>query len=463
MMVKRISRFLIITSVILLFIPLTAQRAFAQSFEKTNIEDTIEDLSLLMENSFELDENVKNVWLDYVELLNKAEFQDYTKEDASNTGSSYEQIKEFFSPDASEETLEFGEYEKEYVYSYESENLEELSIHLYFYNGGIYAAAIISNEFDVSSDQILDLDTVNDIIAPGWPKMDTLIEAKPTVMGIINMVKDDQLGSIIAYPSGSGVEDVMLEFTTYEADMPTSSVYFTHENYNGINEGELQPISDQFLYYATLDFIPQQSLRELVTRNTTENQGYLIASEQLTYLIDSFVMRGLVDNIPGTPMEEVKADYNVDVEAVELEGLESPLTGLAYRFSDPNNANIIGVLTMYFYEDQLAFISIEDVTSGWKDATVNFDFSKGISEADIRVGESLTYLTQMAVQVPAIGVMIKDSSAHQVAVIPVKDSDNEVFFVDISDYKIENSTVVEITEDTGELSDELFDYIFSQY
>lgn len=293
--------------------------------------------------------------------------------------------------------------------------------------------------------------------------MDTLIEAKPTVMGMINMVKDDQLGSIIAYPSGSGVDDVMLEFTSYEADMPTSSVYFTHDNYLGINEGELQPISDQFLYYATLDFIPQQSLRELVTRNTTLNQGYLIASEQLTYLIDSFVMRGLVDNIPGSTMEEVKADYKPDAEEVELEGLESPLTGLAYQFPDSNNANNIGVLTMYFYEDQLAFISIEDVTSGWKDATVNYDYSKGIAEADIRVGETLTYLTQMDMQVPAIGVMIKDSSAHQVAVIPVKESNNEVFFVDISDYKIENSTVVEITEETGELSDDLFDHIFGQY
>lgn len=133
--VKRVSKILIITSVILLFIPLTTQGIFAQAFEKTTIADTIEDLTGLMENSFDLDDNVKNVWLDYVELLNKAEFQDYTKEDASNTGSSYEEIKEFYSPDASEIELVFGEYEKEYIYSYESENLEELSIHLYFYRG----------------------------------------------------------------------------------------------------------------------------------------------------------------------------------------------------------------------------------------------------------------------------------------------------------------------------------------
>ncbi|XJS11664.1 hypothetical protein ACF3NG_05545 [Aerococcaceae bacterium WGS1372] len=460
---KSTRKMLLIATLVFLIIPLTAHCTIAQSFEKIEIEETIKDLSILMENSFEFDDKVKDVWLDYVELLNKAEFQDYTKEDALNTGSSYEDIKEFFSPDAEESILEFRDYEQEFIYQYETDNLEELSIHLYFYNGGIYASSIITNLVAVSADQLLDLETVNKIIAPGWPKMDTLIEENPTVVGIINMVKDDQLGSIIAYPSGNSLDESMLEFTSYEGDMPTSTIYFTHENYIGINDGSLQPMPAQFLYYATLDFIPQKSLRELVNRNTTQNQGYRIASEQLTYLLDSFVVRGLVDNVPGSSIEEVKSDYDVDVEAIELEGLESPLTGLAYQFPDPNNANNLGVLTLYFYDNQLAFLSIEEVRSGWRSASVNYDYSKGIQESDIHKGETLTYLTQMNIQVPAIGIMVKDASAHQVAVIPVKDSEKEVFFVDISDYKIENSTVFEITEDTGELSDDLFDYIFNQY
>lgn len=460
---KTLSKLWMLTSVFILLIPLSVNRIDAQSFEKTAVEDTIEDLSVMMENSFELDDKVKDVWLDYVELLNNVEFQDYTKDNALDTGTSYEEISEIFTPDAEESMLEFGDYEQEYIYTYESENLDELSIHLYFYNGGIYAAAIITNLADVSDDHLLDLETVNEIIAPGWPKMEMLIEAEPTVFGIINMVKDDQLGSIIAYPSGDSADEAMLEFTSYEADMPTSSVYFTNENYKGLNDGTLRPISDQFLYYATLDFIPQDSLRELVTRNTTQNQGYRLASEQLNVILDQFVVRGLLDNIPGASMEEVMDGYMVDAERVELEGLESPITGLAYRFADPNNANNLGILTLYFYENQLAFLSIEEVSSGWRAANIDFDYSRGMADSDIHVGETLTYLTQMDIQVPAIAVMIKDTSAHQVAVIPVKDSENEIIFVDISDYKIENSTIVEITEDTGELSDDLFEHIFDQY
>lgn len=462
-MMKKLRNLLFLASVFILFVPLSISRVTAQSFEKVPIADTIEQLSRMMESSFDLDANVKDVWLDYVEILTTAEFQDYTKENAMETGSTYDEVKAFYTPDAEEERIDIGDNEYEYVYNYETTDVDDLSIHLYFYNERLYATAIISNQVNVSNRQLVDLDTVDEVIAAGWPTMDVLEDADPVIFGMINMIKDDQLGSIIAYPSGDSLDQAMLEFMTYEANMPTRSVYFTPENYVAINDGTLQPIADQLSYYATSYFIPHKSLRELVNLNTASNIGYRIASEELAYLLDSFTVRGLVDNVPGDTQEYVLEYFDTDGEMVELTDLEDPVTGVAYTYKDPNNANNLGILTIYFFDNQLAFASIENVVSGWRSASITYDSAKGVAESDIRVGDTLTYLTQMPIEVPAIGVMVRDNLPHQVAVIPVKDSENEVLFVDISNYTIEQVNTFEITEDTGELSDDLFNYIFDQY
>lgn len=433
----------------------------AQS-SRTSTEDVISQLSNLMDNTYELDPAVESAWEDYQELLTTAEYQDYVKENPTESGSTYEEITEFFTPDAQESKIEYDEYEIEYIYTYETTNLDQLSIHLYLYNGGLYATAFISNQIEVSDDAPVTLEQVNKVIDRGFQKMSVLEEADPTVFGVINMVKDDQLGSIVAFPSQEVVPDVMLEFITYEGDINTASVYFTPENYTNINNGTLMPISDQLVYYAIDDFIPTASLNELVTRNTTDNIGYRLAHEQLVVLLNVAVVRGLEDNVAGTTMEEVKELFDPQVETAELT-LEDPLTALVYRFEDPNNANNIGILTAYFYENQLAFVSVENVKSNWSTAEVNIDYTRGITEDAIQVGDTITALSQTEMEVPAIGIMFRDALPHQVAVIPVKDSEDEVIFVDIFNYRIENYSTQQITDDTGELSDDLFYYIFDQY
>ncbi|MBZ6526402.1 hypothetical protein HYQ40_01340 [Aerococcaceae bacterium DSM 111021] len=457
---KSISRFVVLSILCLLISQIGP--VSAQNFEKSETEDVISQLSNLMDNTFDLEPDAESVWEDYIELLTNLEYQDYTKDTATGDGSTYEEISAFFSPDAEETVIEYDAYEKEYIYTYDSSNLDQLSIHFYLYNDGLYATSFISNQIDIPNENTMPLEDVNEAIRPGWPRMDVLQNGNPTIVGLVNMFKDEQLGSIVALPSQDSTEEKMLEFITYEGDVFITSVYFTPENYEGVNDGTLRPMSDQLLFYAVADFIPSDSLEELVTQNTTDNLGYRLAQEQLTVLLDNAVMRGLEDNVAGTTMEEVKENFQPEVEMTELE-LEDPITALAYRFEDPNNINSVGILTVYFFENQLAFASAESVEIQWNNAEVGIDYSNGIEEDMLNVGDTLTGLAQTSMEVPAVGIMFRDAFPHQVAVIPVRDSENEVFFVDIYNYRIENYTINEITGNTGELSDDLFDYIFNQY